>query len=152
MASSPSQRALDFMLCVLPEQRRYPRVHVSTQCLATFPDLGRNSQNAFLRDLNTLGAFFYCKEKPQFGTRVALEFPLIEGGEPVKAVWKGVVVRVEEFAPGAAVGVAVEFTGYEVVRPAKRRENLADNTKPFIAWTEDVVERTMNTAAMAQAS
>jgi hypothetical protein len=114
--------------------------------------LGNNSQNAFLRDLNTLGAFFYCREKPQFGTRATLEFPLIEHGEAVKAVWKGIVVRVEEFAPGAAIGVAVEFTGYEVLRPAKRREDSADTAKPFIAWTEEVVERTMNTARMAEAS
>jgi len=142
MPLQPSQRALDFMSCVQPEQRRCSRVHVPIRAIAVFRDLGLGPQTAFLRDMNMLGAFLYCRQRPSVGDNATLEFALPEQGEQIKAICVGTVVRVEDFAPGAAIGIAIEFTRYELARPAKleqAREQLQN--APFIGWTVEVVER-----------
>ena len=54
MSYQPSQRALDFMRCTLPEQRRYFRVHLPIQAKVTFRDAGWEPQLAVLRDINIL--------------------------------------------------------------------------------------------------
>lgn len=141
MPVQPSRRALDFMRCVLPEQRRSFRVHLPIRAIAVFPHLGVEPQSAFLRDVNMLGAFFYCKQKPSIGQGARLEFAL-PGQDEIKAICEGLIVRVEEFGLDGAIGVAVEFARYELTRPLKlepvRRE---PESTPFIGWTVDMVER-----------
>jgi len=137
----PSQRALDFMRCVVPEQRRYFRVHLPIQACALFRDL-REPQNAFLRDINMLGAFFYCKHKPQIGQSAKLEFALPGEIDSMEATCEGRVVRVEESGPEAAVGVAIVFANYNLARPSKTKDAAHQlHTAPFIAWTVQMVER-----------
>jgi len=134
------------MRCVLPEQRRSSRVHLSIQCKALFLDSPTQPQNAFLRDINMLGAFFYCRHKPKLASKARLEFELIERDEPIRAIWEGPVVRVEEFAPGAAIGVAIQFSRYEIIRlkADDAKAEVADGAA-FIGWTVNMVDRTLIT-------
>ena len=143
-----SQRALDFMLCVLPEQRRSTRVHIPVRAMVNFPESGLESQNCLLRDMNMLGAFFFCKQRPNIGHAVKLEVALPEEGDQMKVICEGRVVRVEEFTPGAAIGVAVEFSRYELTRPSQSellREQV--DSEPFIRWTLGMVEKVFETAS-----
>jgi hypothetical protein len=51
-------------------------------------------------------------------------------------------MRVEEFAPGAAIGVAIEFSRYELMQPAKVEQvQSSEEHTPFIGWTVEMVER-----------
>jgi len=137
----PSQRALDFMGCALPEQRRYFRIQLPIRATAVFPGLGE-PQNAFLRDINMLGAFFYCKHKPKIGHSAKLEFAVPGETEEIKAKCVGMVVRVEECGPEAAIGIAMEFASYSLTRPAELKQaGLQSPRAPFIGWTVEMVER-----------
>lgn len=139
MPFQPSQRAVDFMRCVLPEQRRYFRVHLPIRAIAIFRDLSE-PQNAFLRDVNMLGAFFYCRHKPNVGQSAKLEFDIPGPADQIKASCEGLVVRVEEPGPEAAIGVAVEFASYNLSQPSEAKQS-GQLGKPFIGWTVDMVER-----------
>jgi hypothetical protein len=89
-----------------------------------------------------LGAFVYCKHKPAIGSTARLDFVLPDGGGQTRAICEGSVLRVEEFAPGAAIGVAIEFTRYELIQPAKAEQvQPSQEHTPFIGWTVEVVER-----------
>lgn len=139
--SHESQRALDFMRCMLPEQRRCARVHLPIQTTVVFHELSSEPQIGFLRDMSMLGAFCYCSQRPSVGDHAQLTFAFPDD-EQKKANCEGVIVRVEEFAPGAAIGVAIEFTRYEVTRPQKMEEPEPHSDEaPFIGWTVDMVER-----------
>jgi PilZ domain-containing protein len=129
------------MRCALPEQRRYFRVHLPIRAQAIFRDFGSEPQPAFLRDINMLGAFFYCKQRPSVGHTTRLEFAFPEQGEQVTATCEGRVVRVEDSGPGA-VGVAIEFIRYELERPVKQEQaGQSRQSTPFIGWTVEMVER-----------
>ena len=137
-----SQRALDFMLSAVPEQRRCSRVHLPVRATIAFPESAIEPHTALLRDVNMLGAFFYCKQRPSIGQIVRLDFAVPENNEQMKVICEGRVVRVEEFAPGAAIGVAAEFTRYELARSAslEKAEQQPGNAS-FIRWTVEMVER-----------
>ncbi len=141
MPSKHSQRALDFMRRVVPEDRRCSRVHLPIQARLVFQESG-NANVAFLRDVNMLGAFCYCTLSPAVGHHATLIFELPNNGERMKATCEGIVVRVEQSAPGAATGVAIEFTHYGVTR-ASKTENSEPRPAgtPFINWTVEMVER-----------
>jgi hypothetical protein len=130
------------MLGALPEQRKCSRVYLPIRATVAFPESGIDFDTALLRDMNMLGAFFYCKQRPSVGCLVNLDFDLPEDGDGVKVICEGRVVRVEEFTPGGAIGVATEFTRYELSRPLgaeQDRKHLHD--APFIGWTIEMVER-----------
>lgn len=140
--SEASQRALDFMRCLLPEQRRCSRVHLPIRATVVFPDSSDERQTAFLRDVNMLGAFIYCKHKPSIGRTAKLDFALPEASGHARAICEGAIMRVEEFAPGAAIGVAIEFTRYELAQPVKVEQvQSSEEHTPFIGWTVEMVER-----------
>ncbi|HWC16926.1 MAG TPA: PilZ domain-containing protein [Terriglobales bacterium] len=142
MPSKQSQRALDFMRCVLPEQRRCSRVHLPIQATVVFKALGNQSHLAFLRDVNMFGAFCYCGLQPSVGDHARLIFELPDDGEQMRATCEGIVVRVEHSPPGAATGLAIEFLRYGVTRVPKTEQpehHPAD--APFINWTVEMVER-----------
>jgi len=129
------------MRCVLPEQRRYFRVQLPIRAIAVFRELGGEPQPAFLRDINMLGAFFYCRQRPSVGQSARLEFAL-PGQDEIKAICEGLIVRVEEFGPDGAIGVAVEFARYELTRPLSSEPVRQEpESVPFIGWTVDMVER-----------
>lgn len=130
------------MRCALPEQRRYFRIHLPIQAVAIFRDWGIGPQSALLRDINMLGAFFYCKQRPSLGHNTRLEFALPEQGEQITATCEGRVVRVEDSGLEGAIGVAIELVRYELERPPKQEHagQLLQRT-PFIGWTVEMVER-----------
>ncbi len=142
MPSQQSQRALNFMRSVMPEQRRCSRVHLPIQATVVFRELNTEAKTAFLRDMNMLGAFCYCSRKPKVGHHVSLTFAFPDNSASMKATCEGIVVRVEEFAPGAAIGVAIEFTHYKISQPqsVEQSEERGDSA-PFIGWTVELVER-----------
>ncbi len=144
-----SQRALDVMRCALPEQRRCSRVHLPLRAIAIFPDLGRDPHTALMRDMNMLGAFFYCMKLPKVGSRVKLNFSLPEEGEKTRITCEGVVVRVEESAQGAAIGIAIQFTRYQLSKPPKPEQprSFVRERLSFIGWTVDIVERVFERTA-----
>ncbi len=142
MPSQQSQRALNFMRSVMPEQRRCSRVRLPIQATVVFRELNTEAKTAFLRDMNMLGAFCYCSRKPEVGHHVSLTFAFPDNGASMKATCEGVVVRVEEFAPGAAIGVAIEFTYYQIARPQNiEQSDEGSISTPFIGWTVELVER-----------
>ena len=138
-----SQRALDVMRCALPEQRRCSRVPLPIRAIALFPDSGRDPHTALMRDMNMLGAFFYCMKKPRVGNKVKLNFSLPEQGEKTKIICEGVVVRVEESAEGAAIGVAIQFTRYQLSKPPKPQQprSFVRERLSFIGYALEMVER-----------
>lgn len=143
MPCQQSQRALDFMRCALPEERRCSRVRLPVQAIVAFPGLGMTALTAFLRDMNMLGVFFYCQQRPNVGHEVSLDFAPPGDGEQMRITCEGFVVRVEELAPGASIGVAAEFTRHKFARPAKSQEPEELEDAPFIRWTVEMVERVL---------
>ncbi|HEU5231346.1 MAG TPA: PilZ domain-containing protein [Terriglobales bacterium] len=131
------------MRCALPEQRRCSRVHLPIRAIALFPDLGRDPHTALMRDMNMLGAFFYCMKKPGIGNKVKLNFSLPEQGEKTTIICEGVVVRVEESAEGAAIGVAIQFTRYQLAKPPKPQQprSFVRERLSFIGYAVEMVER-----------
>lgn len=142
MSLQQSQRALALMRCSLPEQRANSRIQLPIQATATFPQTGGGRHTAFLRDINMMGAFFYCKEAPEVGHVVRLEFSVAEDANKTNVIGEGVVVRIEEGSHGSAIGVAVRFTHYELCRDStgsKFTPKSGETT--FINWTVEMVER-----------
>lgn len=130
------------MRCVLPEQRRCSRVHLPIQATIIFRELGADSHLAFLRDVNMLGAFCYSSVSPCVGHHARLFFELPDDGEQVRATCEGIIVRVEQSPPGAATGVAIEFTRYGITRvPKTEKPEHQTPDAPFINWTVEMVER-----------
>lgn len=130
------------MRCAIPEQRRCSRVHLPIQSAVVFQELGTDPRLAFLRDLSMLGAFCYCSLSPTVGHHARLILELSENGQQMRASCEGIVVRVEKSAPGAATGVAIEFTGYGITRASQTKEpRKRQNDAPFINWTVEMVER-----------
>jgi PilZ domain-containing protein len=145
-----SQRALDVMRCTLPEERRCSRIHLPIRALAIFPELSA-PQAALLRDMNMLGAFFYCAHKPNLGDSVRLDFAIPVMGHRKTVTCEGRVVRLDEAAQGAAIGVAVQFTRCQLASPKKMEQpRPLRDYQPFIAWTVEMVERTIEKNAKRQ--
>lgn len=139
MQLQQSQRALDVMRCARPEQRRCSRVQLNTQAVATFSRNGTEAQPAFLRDISVLGAFFFCKTRPEICQVASLRLVLGDT-EPLHVICEGVVVRVEDHpTQEAAIGVAVQFTKYEVVKTAGLTEKSHPNS--FVGWSLEMVEK-----------
>ncbi|MDP7571279.1 MAG: TIGR02266 family protein [Myxococcota bacterium] len=69
----------------------------------------------FARNINEGGLFVGTENLPPVGTRVALQFELPGGGEPVKVT--GIVVRKSDGPGGEPAGMGIEF---EELAPADR--------------------------------
>ena len=121
-----SRRALDVMRRSLAEQRRHPRIQLPIRATAVFPELSREPCTGLLRDMSMLGAFFYCKQRPEVRNKVTLELVSQEPSNKMKVTFDGIVVRIEEPARGAAIGVAVQFTGRGPVQTAAAEHNAHD--------------------------
>ncbi|HKR29033.1 MAG TPA: PilZ domain-containing protein [Terriglobales bacterium] len=130
-----------------PEQREHSRIQLPIRAIAIFPQAAGVPQTALLRDVNMLGAFFYCQESPHLGQTVILDFYIAEHGNKTDITCEGIVVRVEAGSSGCAVGVGLRFTHYELIRQSNRlRCTLQPKPPPFITWTIDKVERLSQTS------
>ena len=78
------------------------------------------AQTAFVRDISPFGMFFYSNLKLQEGTQVNLVLEYPNRGCATRLHLSGVVKRVEEDRPGAAIGVAIEFDNRHDDVPLRR--------------------------------
>ena len=111
---SPS--ALDIMRHHLPEQRRESRIHNPISGTVSKINQSDELEVAALRDLNTLGAFFYSQIRADVGDKLALEMVLPDSGDgrQLKISCEGVIVRTEPAYEGIASGFAVQFSRYDI--------------------------------------
>ena len=110
-----SQRAIDIMRCKLPEQRREVRTHSQISGTVTNQINPLDTDTAVLRDLNTLGAFFYSKLNAEVGQALALQIVMPQpGNAQLKIACEGTVVRVEPGQDGKGTGFALQFSHYDM--------------------------------------
>jgi PilZ domain len=110
------ERALDIMRHHLPEQRRESRLHNPLSGTVSPIHQPSDPQVAALRDMNTLGAFFYSNLEADLGDDLSLEMVLPDSGDgrQLKICCEGVVVRIEPGFDGIASGFAVRFSRYDI--------------------------------------
>lgn len=111
-----SQRAIDIMRCNIPEQRRESRTQnpvSGTVVSIAAPD---QIHTASVRDLNTLGVFFYTSLPAAKGEVLAIDLimPQPGAGNQLKISCKGTVVRVQDGMNGDPFGVALQFSRYDI--------------------------------------
>jgi hypothetical protein len=84
--------------------------------------------------------FSFAKHVPMSGKRY-LRITLGENGSNMSEVCcEGVVVRVEDHPlQEAAIGVAVQFEGYELVNPAQQQHS--EHSVSFVGWSLEMVEK-----------
>ncbi|HWC18271.1 MAG TPA: PilZ domain-containing protein [Terriglobales bacterium] len=110
-----SQRAIDIMRCKLPEQRREVRTHSQISGTVINKSNQQDTQTARLRDLNTLGAFFFCNLKAEVGQSLALQILMPQpGNAQLKIACEGTIVRIEPGQDGAETGFALQFSDYDM--------------------------------------
>jgi hypothetical protein len=122
----------------LPEQRRFARVSMPISAIVSSSQFSLQAHMARVRDINPLGAFFYCNLAVEVGQTLTIEF-MFPDSAPVCC--EGIVVRVEQGTEGST-GIAIQFSRYDF--PKSSAQNVArskNESKPFIAWTLDLVEQ-----------
>lgn len=109
-------RALDVMRHPVPEQRRESRLHNPLSATVSPVSQPDQLQIAALRDMNTLGAFFYSEMQAEIGESLSLQLVLPDSGDgrQLKISCEGEVVRVEPGFDGVASGFAVCFSRYDI--------------------------------------
>lgn len=96
----PSQEPPDFSRC--PNQRSSPRRLIVCP-ISISSDSG--TAHGILRDISEGGIFFYSSFRPSLGMNI--QFSLQLKDKHING--RGEVVRVEQSAPGAAIGIAIKF-------------------------------------------
>lgn len=103
------------MRCKLPEQRREVRTHSQISGTVINQVNPQETKTAVLRDLNTLGAFFYSKLNAEVGQPLALQILMPQpGNAQLKIACEGTVVRVEPGQDGVGAGFALQFSHYDM--------------------------------------
>jgi len=87
-------------------QRSSPRSFIVCPISVTFES---QVVHGIVRDISAGGIFLYLNSSPPLHSEI--DFSLKLGNENVTG--SGQVVRIEEAAPGAAIGVAVRISSYE---------------------------------------
>lgn|SRR5690242_8390935 len=100
----------------LPEQRRESRLHNPLSATVSPMNQPNELQVAALRDMNTLGAFFYSEMQAEVGESLSLQLVLPDSGDgrQLKISCEGEVVRIEAGSEGVASGFAVRFSRYDI--------------------------------------
>src|SRR5690348_17754386 len=101
----------------LPEQRRESRTHNQVSGTVSPLNQPEDQQIASLRDLNTLGAFFYSDLRGKPGDKLALQMIMPNSGtdgKKLKVCCEGVIVRIEPGFDGTGTGFAVQFSRYDI--------------------------------------
>lgn len=91
------------------ENRRTSRLFVRLPASITLDSLPHGEHVAFVRDISRRGIFFYSDFKPNDHECIAFVLEYRNGPKNIKLQLSGSVVRVEQAAPGSAIGVAVRF-------------------------------------------
>ena len=98
------QRARGIMLATQVNKRCNPRSLVIFPISITGAD-GRETHSGIVRDISKEGIFFYSNYKPQLQEIITFVLHMSDN----KIYCTGQVLRVEQKAPGAAVGVAAKI-------------------------------------------
>ncbi len=115
-----------FMLTTVPDQRTTSRSFLSASFVMTLKDGDPRPHVGLIRDVSDGGMFFYSDINPPCGSDLDFEFKMPQAGmEPVWVACKGRVVRVEQPAPGAAIGVALSIQDRQVLNARHAAENFA---------------------------
>ena len=69
----------------------------------------RREYVAFVRDISSIGAFFYAEFNPKHGQRISIELEYWNEGDRIRLRLTGKVVRVEQPSPTATTGIAMVF-------------------------------------------
>lgn len=126
------------MHCTIPEQRRFARVSLPMSAIVSCAGSSFEGHLARVRDINPLGSFLYCHLEAEVGQALSIEFVFPDN---VPVCCEGIVVRVEKGLDGTS-GIAVQFSRYDFPRAsAQNVARTANESKPFIAWTLDLVEQ-----------
>lgn len=126
------------MLSTMPEQRRFARVSLPISAIVSSPEPSSHGYMARVRDINPLGAFLFCTFATEVGQVLTIEFMFPDSAS---VCCEGIVVRVEK-ADDGATGVAVQFSRYDFTKASAQQRvgRAVVESKPFIAWTLDLVE------------
>jgi hypothetical protein len=88
-----------------PIQRSSPRAFILCPISVSFQSC---EAHGIVRDISDGGIFLYLNSKPPLSSEIT--FSLRLKGEDISGT--GEVVRIEEPAPGAAIGVAIKISSY----------------------------------------
>jgi hypothetical protein len=105
---------MDIMRSRAVEQRRCTRIHVTLPASVILLQYSPIEHTALVRDMNTLGVFFFCNLVPEIGERMKIQFAFPDGTKHMNIICEGIVVRVEKSTAQAATGIALQFSGYDV--------------------------------------
>lgn len=133
-----SIRAEEFMLGVLPEQRRQSRAQLPVSAKVFRTEDKAAPHTAYLRDINILGAFFYSDLELKIGDKVLVELDPKSQMASLNVNCEANVVRVEEPEINGLHGIAVQFQGFVVQEPTQPVYHAM--AKPFLSWTADMVD------------
>ena len=75
---------------------------------------------AFIRDISNYGMFFYSNLRLEEGNRVNFVLEYSNRGSVTRLQLSGVVMRIEEDKPGAAIGIAIKFDDRHDEVPSRR--------------------------------
>jgi len=95
-----------------PDQRRATR-YLITASADIKHDSGKHV--GLVRDLSATGLFVYSNFKPSCGDELQLQIGLWNlTAEKIAVTCRGKVVRVEQPASGAAIGIAISISSYQL--------------------------------------
>jgi|SRR5437588_11847074 len=114
-AESRNSMAQAVMLGECPYSRAAKRKFVRLPAWVIFYRNGRKKHVAMVRDMSRQGIFFYSDFRPS-GEEIefVMKFPKWTNTAPIAC--KGIVVRVENPVPGAAIGIAISLTRFAVLK------------------------------------
>jgi hypothetical protein len=93
----------------------------------------------YLRDINILGAFFYCDLDVQIGAELRVQLAPTTAVPRLNVNCEAKVVRIERSAMNGLPGIAVRFERFAVEEP---REHAQDHAAiPFLNWTVNMMEQ-----------
>jgi len=123
----PGHRGKAIMSGSKPDQRAVRRYYLGMTAQVQVPseDL---QHNAYIRDWSWAGMFLYSHWVPNGAAPVELLLSVTNGEkQPVQVRCMAEVVRVERGVTGAATGLALAFSSYEVLRQQLSREPRLEN-------------------------
>ncbi|HET7441147.1 MAG TPA: PilZ domain-containing protein [Terriglobales bacterium] len=102
------------MLGDCPNRRAVERKFVRLPAWLIFHGANKQKHVAMVRDISRRGIFFYSDVHLNTGEEIefVVQFPKWTNSAPISC--KGKVVRVEQAAPGAAIGVAASLNSFTV--------------------------------------
>jgi hypothetical protein len=138
-----SLRAQQIMLGVLPEERRQSRAKLAVSAEVSRISGEESVRTAHVRDINILGAFFYCALELRVGEAIRLDITSSHLDPQLTISCAARIVRVETSAIHGVSGFAAEFCHFMAHETSASVEARRDRS--FISWSVSMVEQMFNT-------